>query len=65
MAPQRKQPRSVANKPRDEVGKPEHYKRHLDTLLDEALQETFPASDPIAVTPRRRKMPLTAAGKRT
>lgn len=23
---------------------------HLDTLLDEALQQTFPASDPIAVT---------------
>lgn len=23
---------------------------HLDRLLDEALQETFPASDPIAVT---------------
>lgn len=24
-------------------------KAHLDTLLDEALQETFPASDPIAI----------------
>ncbi len=23
---------------------------HLDALLDEALQQTFPASDPIAVT---------------
>ncbi len=23
---------------------------HLDALLDEALEETFPASDPIAVT---------------
>src|SRR5690348_12608638 len=23
---------------------------HLDQLLDEALQETFPASDPIAIT---------------
>lgn len=28
-------------------------KRHLDEKLDEALKETFPASDPIAVTPRR------------
>jgi hypothetical protein len=25
-------------------------KRHLDKLLDEALKETFPASDPIAVS---------------
>ncbi len=27
---------------------------HLDQLLDEALQETFPASDPIAVAVERR-----------
>jgi hypothetical protein len=26
-------------------------KKHKDELLDEALQETFPASDPIAVNP--------------
>ncbi|MDB5367397.1 MAG: hypothetical protein JWM77_3324 [Rhodospirillales bacterium] len=26
-------------------------KKHKDELLDEALQETFPASDPIAVDP--------------
>ena len=26
---------------------------HLEWLLDEALKETFPASDPIAVNPRR------------
>lgn len=25
---------------------------HLERMLDEALKETFPASDPIAVTPR-------------
>ena len=25
---------------------------HLEHMLDEALKETFPASDPIAVTPR-------------
>lgn len=31
------------------------YKRHLDQRLDEALEETFPASDPIAVTPRRNR----------
>jgi len=26
---------------------------HLEQLLDQALEQTFPASDPIAVTPRR------------
>jgi hypothetical protein len=33
---------------------------HLDNLLDEALRETFPASDPIAITidkPTRRVTP--------
>lgn len=25
-------------------------KKHLDELLDEALEETFPASDPLAIT---------------
>lgn len=29
------------------------YKQQLDKLLDEALEGTFPASDPIALTPRR------------
>jgi hypothetical protein len=28
----------------------------LDKRLDEALEETFPASDPIAVTPHRPDM---------
>jgi hypothetical protein len=28
---------------------PQAAKTHLDELLDEALKETFPASDPIAV----------------
>ena len=26
---------------------------HVERLLDQALEETFPASDPIAVTPRK------------
>jgi hypothetical protein len=28
---------------------------HLDELLDEALQETFPASDPVAINIEREK----------
>lgn len=28
----------------------------LDAMLDEALGETFPASDPIAITPVRREV---------
>jgi ankyrin repeat protein len=27
---------------------------HVDQLLDQALEQTFPASDPIAVTPPRK-----------
>lgn len=36
-------PPSKPKRPRD--------KRHLDDLLDEALDETFPASDAIELTP--------------
>ena len=28
-------------------------REHTEALLDEALGETFPASDPIAITPRK------------
>jgi hypothetical protein len=28
------------------------YKLQLDERLDQALEETFPASDPVALTPR-------------
>ena len=31
-----------------QASRPSTFK-HIDTLLDEALQESFPASDPIAV----------------
>ena len=57
--PRQKTNRSGAapDKPADDAAKRDQYKRHLDRLLDEALQGTFPASDPIAVTPRRRKPP--------
>ena len=32
---------------------------HIEHLLDEALKETFPASDPIAVTPKRGQDPFS------
>jgi hypothetical protein len=36
-------------------------KKHQDELLDEALRETFPASDPIAVDPIET---MTPTGRR-
>ena len=41
-------------------------KRHLDDLLDEALGETFPSSDPVSVTLRPmcgRRVVLNAFAK--
>ena len=57
MPLERRRRRRSAAPPSDEAAKRERYKRHLDSLLDEALRDTFPASDPIAVTPRRRRAP--------
>ncbi|HET8697237.1 MAG TPA: hypothetical protein VFO94_07115 [Gammaproteobacteria bacterium] len=45
-------PAPGADDPAAERGR---YDQGLDRRLDEALEETFPASDPIAVTPRRRR----------
>ena len=35
----------------------EAWKRHLDEKLDAALDETFPASDPIELTPDEPEPP--------
>ena len=40
-------------------------KAYLDERLDDALKETFPASDPIAVTPPRRRRAAPAPTGRT
>ena len=45
----------VSGAPGDSEAAAKRYKEHLDNKLDEALTETFPASDPIAVTPRRKR----------
>jgi hypothetical protein len=37
---------------------------HLDELLDQALEETFPASDPIAVAVELEKMESESQGHR-
>jgi hypothetical protein len=48
-------PNDVSHPPGDSEAAAKRYKDHLDNRLDEALTETFPASDPIAVTPRRKR----------
>jgi hypothetical protein len=44
---------SASARAADEAASRERYRQLLDAQLDEALKETFPASDPIAVTPHR------------
>jgi hypothetical protein len=41
--------------------KPALEREHLEDLLDEALDESFPASDPVAIDFRTRQSPLRAA----
>ncbi len=43
-----KKPKSATPKPTDK--KPETEKQKLERELEEGLEETFPASDPVAVT---------------
>ena len=40
----------AAKTPRPTQTKPTRQEQHRDALLDEALEETFPASDPPAIT---------------
>ena len=41
--------------------KPASEREHLEDLLDEALDEGFPASDPVAIDFKTRQSPLRAA----
>jgi hypothetical protein len=40
-----------------EEQRPTSEEEHLDRLLDEALKATFPASDPISITPAESEKP--------
>lgn len=46
-----------AKKPADKAPKPDAPRspggKHTEDMLDEALKGTFPASDPVSVTPRK------------
>lgn len=43
-------PSTKAKRRKSDVEKRENRRRRLDKALEEGLQETFPASDPVAVT---------------
>ena len=46
-----------AKKPKSGVKTTAAEKSHLDEVLEEGLQETFPASDPVAITEPAPKAP--------
>lgn len=43
---------------------PQRQKKHLDELLDEALEETFPASDPPALLEPAPDLPNNSKNRR-
>jgi hypothetical protein len=61
-----------ANKKRERQAVTPPNRRHLDNLLDQALADSFPASDPVAInfdspgdwqaSEERRKLPSERAG---
>ncbi len=51
-------PKERASEKRKTVRRSDPGAAHLDKMLDEALRETFPASDPVAIT---IETPLKAA----
>lgn len=52
-------------------GKDKALKERIEEKLDQALEDTFPASDPVAFImpvppkPRDRKLPIVEAGTKT
>jgi hypothetical protein len=39
----------VKDRPPSNIGRGQSRRKHFDQLLDQALEDTFPASDPVAV----------------
>jgi hypothetical protein len=50
MKPQRKTPEPAAKPERDEDDRAARKRRHLNRKLDEALEDTFPGSDPVSIS---------------
>jgi hypothetical protein len=46
--PQDRKPRQNASSPKGKAAS-DNKKKHQDELLDEGVEETFPASDPVSV----------------
>ncbi len=57
----RRKPSQKAQRARQPSSRAAEQRKHQDELLDEALRETFPASDAIAVDPVET---MTPPGKR-
>jgi len=57
----RRKPSQPDQRARQPSPRAAEQKKHQDELLDEALRETFPASDPIAVDPVET---MTPTGRR-
>ena len=48
----------------DDNDRGKRERRHQEKALDEALKNTFPASDPVSVEQPPRRPPPTATGQR-
>lgn len=49
--------------PTTDVSQPKPKDPHVEDLIDESVEESFPASDPPAVSPKRHPVEPPPAGK--